>query len=407
MESVALTHAVFAANRRNPVNPVRLRKRIQWQPSRFRTGGMTSSKKSDFQDFQGYAKPLRLLPATEVEVFTGKSEKESFSCFNLDESQSLFKVKMETSNIYGSSLSDLNAGVLLCLIDENGDSVLQIIPANLVTAHFSESVDPERLGFQSGSVDEFTFLGPKLRKITALWVSLESGQWRLREMSLTVLNTSENLLNKNGEEKTEFVGFQYDFETDDLLIGEGGEVSMVELIPSLVTEISGIDPFALLSRSTSQSTSPNETLSNEESMKQYADLKLSLLFYDAILVFVGTSVSSLSFGEGSGIAFLYGGIIGFLYLLLLQRSVDGLQVPRNPEENDDQIIRGFKGPLLSLALAIGISAIAVKYSGSTGDVPVMFTAKEVLGGMMGFLACKIAVVLAAFKPMTLNLKENK
>lgn len=173
MESVSLTHAVFAANRRNPVH---LRKRIRWQLGRFRMGVMIYSKKSDFQDFQGYAKPLRLLPATKVEVCTGKSEKESFSCFNLNESQSLFKVKLETSNIYGSSLSNLSAGVLLCLMDENGDSVLQRIPANLVTDHSSESVDPERLGFQRGSVDEFTFLGPKLGKIKAVWVSLESGQ---------------------------------------------------------------------------------------------------------------------------------------------------------------------------------------------------------------------------------------
>lgn len=225
-------------------------------------------------------------------------------------------------------------------------------------------------------------------------------------MSLTILNTSKNLLNKNGRKETVYVRFQYDFETDDLLLGEGGEVSMVELTPSLVTETSGIDPLTLLRRNASKSTSPNETLSNEESMKEYADLKLSLLFYDAILVFVGTSISSLSFGKGSGVAFLIGGITGFLYLLLLQRSVDGLQIPGN-EENDNQIIRGFKGPLLSLALAIAISVVAVKYGSSTGDDTVMFTAKEVLGGMMGFLACKVAVVLAAFKPMTLNLKENK
>ena len=99
-----------------------------------------------------------------------------------DKSKSLFRLKLGTSNIYGSSLSNLNAGVLLCVIDEHGNSILQRIPANLMTGHFTESGDindVDLLHFQRGSVDEFIFEGPKISRVKALWVSVESGKFLL------------------------------------------------------------------------------------------------------------------------------------------------------------------------------------------------------------------------------------
>ena len=53
-------------------------------------------------------------------------------------------------------------------------------------------------------------------------------------------------------------------------------------------------------------------ISNEERMEEYANLKRSLLLYDAILILLGSSVFS-------AIAFFFGRTFGFLYLLLLQR----------------------------------------------------------------------------------------
>lgn len=122
-----------------------------------------------FSDFQSYARPLRLLPAEEVKVCRGNPS------FTVSETRSLYKVKLQTSNLFGSGISDMNARVLICLIDVKGDSVLQTIPANL------SSLDPEvvEIGesfkFQRGSVDEFTFEGPKLDQIRAFWISIESG----------------------------------------------------------------------------------------------------------------------------------------------------------------------------------------------------------------------------------------
>uniref|UniRef100_A0A0R0JVZ3 DUF7755 domain-containing protein n=1 Tax=Glycine max TaxID=3847 RepID=A0A0R0JVZ3_SOYBN len=347
---------------------------------------------SDFQDFQSYARPSHLLPASEVKVYTNTSVENISSSLKEDGSKSLFMVKLVTSNAYGSSISDLNAGILLCLIDENGNSILQRIPVSLMMDHSTESGDMtniDMLHFQRGSVDEFIFEGPKIARLKALWVSVESGQPSGPEDGVPT-----------------YTGFQYDFQIDDVLLGEGVDLSMLELRPSLVTELEGIDPISIFNKGLNDPnllSSPK--ISNEESMKEYADLKFSLLFYDAMLMLFGTSVASLLAGENAGIAFLIGGIGGFLYLLLLQRSVDELpasELITNDKERTDALFRGVKGPIASVALALGLAVIASRYS--SGGLQVMLTPKDLIVGMLGFLACKVSVVLAAFKPITLGSK---
>lgn len=236
---------------------------------------------------------------------------------------------------------------------------------------------------------------------------LRSGQWRLRGISLTIIDACESSLEEDGEEKIQCKGYCYDFEVDDILLGEGSNASMVELRPSRLTELSGLDPFTFLATAVSQSNSLwNAQISKEESLKEYADLKFSLLLYDAILILVGTSVTSFSIGESSALAFLIGGVSGFLYLLLLQRSIDGLPAPKSISSQPQN---QFKSPLSSIALAVGISFLALKYSNISGDdvLPFVLTPKDLLVGMLGFLACKVAVVLAAFKTVPVSLKENK
>lgn len=124
-------------------------------------------------DYQGFAKPSRLFPATEVKIDKEIPQDEKPN----PRSQSLFKIKIQTSMAYDSGFSDINAGLLICIIDENGDSVLQRIPAvgKLASSSKPELNPSSVLHFQRGSVDEFTFEGPRLGNIRALWISLESG----------------------------------------------------------------------------------------------------------------------------------------------------------------------------------------------------------------------------------------
>ncbi|KAF6155247.1 hypothetical protein GIB67_019773 [Kingdonia uniflora] len=131
----------------------------------------------DYQDFQGYAKPLRLLPASKPHIFTKSPLEDMSSYFGVDGSEPTYTVKLRTSSIFGSCLSSMDAGILLCLIDENGDSILQRLPVSipLDDPQIKEAAFPDPLPFQRDSVDIFTFGGHKLGKLKALWVGLESG----------------------------------------------------------------------------------------------------------------------------------------------------------------------------------------------------------------------------------------
>lgn len=116
--------------------------------------------------------------STELKNCSETSKENIFPSTSLDGAQTLYKVRLQTSNMYGSSLSNINTGILLCLIDEKGDSILKRIPAYLLSEHSMElenTVVPETLHFQRGSVDEFVFVGSELGKVQALWIGIESG----------------------------------------------------------------------------------------------------------------------------------------------------------------------------------------------------------------------------------------
>ncbi|CAN6696760.1 unnamed protein product [Malus baccata var. baccata] len=379
MESIPLGHSISATNQsfllgrqRNPENQFQSssqRFHLHTPTRRFRI----HSKLSGFQDSKGYARPSRLLPATEVKICTDNSVEKLFSSLRDDGSRSLYKR----------------------------------IPSSIITNHATESEDGV-LHFQRGSVDEFTFEGPKLGKVGAVWISLESGQWRLGSVSLTVICGKQSSLEEKDEEKLQYTGFSYNFAVENILLGEGSDSSMVQLRPCLVTELSGVDPVTIFTKGLPESTLPVSGISNEETMREYEDLKLSLLLYDAMLIFVGTSVASFSAGENISFAFLTGGMGGFFYLLLLQRSVDGLPAAELTSTNigqTNQTFGGSKVPIFVFALAIGFTLLTVKYG--SGDVPIVFTPKQLIAGMIGFLACKVSVVLAAVKPLPISLKINE
>ena len=93
-------------------------------------------------------------------------------------------------------------------------------------------------------------------------------------MGLTVICIYETPTEDTNEKESRCSGFCYDFDFDveDILLGEGSDVSMVELRSCLVTEFFGLDSFALLSsRNIPQSASlASQGISNEESMREYS-----------------------------------------------------------------------------------------------------------------------------------------
>ncbi|XP_070018690.1 uncharacterized protein [Nicotiana sylvestris] len=453
MESLFMKNLIFATQSavpvRNSINPIRIRRicSCSWK---------IHFKKSDFPDFRDYVKPSRLLPATDIKFGGDWSLENMLNRSNLDKSNSLYKVKLQTSSAYGSDLTNINSGVLLCLIDENGESILQRISAGQENTHSMQSQSSDLLHFQRGSVDEFIFEGPKLGKIVAVWISPESvglhftlslslsqmvgkkknisnqtrrmtslkeiggmgiqtsaytsdtlSQWKLGGMSITVISLLNSESVGNEKNLSDCTAVQYDFDIEDVLLGEKSDSSMLEFRPFSVTEFSQDNILSLTEKTSTSSSLATQKISNEDTMKEYADLKLSLLLYDAILTIAGSSIAFLA-GEKAAIAFLTGGIGGFLYLLLVQRSIDGIPssalTSSNRTETLERTNKGFKGSVLSIVLALSVTTVAAKYA--LNDVSSVLTSKDLMLGTSGFLLSKVSVFLAAFRPMT-GFRENK
>ncbi|XP_020590561.1 uncharacterized protein LOC110031612 isoform X2 [Phalaenopsis equestris] len=327
---------------------------------------------------------------------------EIISSLELDQLSSFYIIELHTSRDFGSCLRDLNAAVLLCLIDENGKSILQRISAVSLERKEKDMIISEYIHFQRGSIDIVTFKGPKLEKIAALWIGLESGSWRVDAVSLKIINTSTPSSLTEGNESS-FSGMLYKFDANCLPLGDRG-LPVVELRPTLLTQIAENEISA------TETQYSDAELSKEESMKEYGDLKLSLLLYDFILVVAGAAILAVSSNEVNAYSFLAGGISGFFYLLLLQRSVDGLSVPLSLTEDDEvenslKSYGGLKGLVMSLAFVIAAIIVSSKYW--MGGINMVFSASEFFAGVAGFFACKIAVVLAAFRPVQTSVKENK
>ncbi|XP_021728834.1 uncharacterized protein LOC110695908 isoform X2 [Chenopodium quinoa] len=313
--------------------------------------------------------------------------------------------------MYGSELSDQNAGILVCIIDEHGNSILERIPSIISQDHMLQSEDAvtsEVIRFKRGATDEYIFLGPKLARIQAMWISLESGSWRLGGASLTIISVYNYQREESYANGGSYCSITCNFEVEDVLLGEGGDLAMVELRPCLVTEHFGADSVSIIDRNSSQAVSLAEKgITNEDSMREYENLKYSLLLYDAMLIFAGTSITSITGGKNTGLAFFTGGIGGFLYLLFLQRSVDTLPAPESMDKgnNFNRLFGGLKGPILVFVTAFAIAILATKHD--KPDFIAALTPRDILAGMVGFLACKVSVVLAAFKPVSkMGVEDN-
>uniref|UniRef100_A0A1S4D9N1 DUF7755 domain-containing protein n=1 Tax=Nicotiana tabacum TaxID=4097 RepID=A0A1S4D9N1_TOBAC len=179
-----------------------------------------------------------------------------------------------------------------------------------------------------------------------------------------------------GNEKnlSDCTAVQYDFDIEDVLLGEKSDSSMMEFRPYSVTEFSQDNIVSLNEKTLPSSSLSTQKISNENTMKEYADLKLSLLLYDAILTVAGSSIAFLA-GEKSAIAILTGSIGGFLYLLLVQRSVDVIPssdlTSINRTETLDQTSKGFKGSVTNIVLALAVTTVAAKYA--LGDISSVLT----------------------------------
>ncbi|XP_020168710.1 uncharacterized protein [Aegilops tauschii subsp. strangulata] len=370
---------------------------------------ITFAKSSSLEDLVASVKPSRLLPTVEPKTFPNSVPDEILSKLILEESDAFYILELCTSRELSSSLLDKNSAILICLIDVDSDSLLERVPAIYGDQPSHGTKASQFLPFQSGAVDIITFKGPKLQTIKEIWIGLESGSWRLDGLSLKVihgaLNTPKDL---EGTLELKFSGLQFTFDKLGVLLAEDG-ASVVEARPTAVTDLSGISISDLQEGqlSSAKTTSSIKEL-KEDGLREYADLKQSLLLYDISIVITGFSAFTLASNDGAAYSFLVGGIGGLLYLLLLQRSVDGLPAISSPSEaSSSEPTMNFSGvrrPWLILSIVMVAGAVALKY-GAGGD-NFELTPTELFVGTAGFLANKVAVLLAAFKPLQSNLESD-
>ncbi|KAK9736058.1 hypothetical protein RND81_04G247400 [Saponaria officinalis] len=196
------------------------------------------------------------------------------------------------------------------------------------------------------------------------------------------------------------------------MLGEGGDTAMVELRPCQVTECSKVDPFEFAIINGGQAPSAGERKRmNEESMREYANLKYSQLVYVSVLTLAGTSFSAITRGEDTALAFFTGGIGGLIYLVLLQRSVDKLPSPESVVTNETGNFAKVKSPLQLgvLAFVMGVAVVIRKHYGAAGveaGLGLGLAPAEMLVGMLGFLASKLAVILSVLKPLSKSVQDN-
>ena len=356
---------------------------------------------------------------------------------------------MSTAVRRGSALTDLNAGILVCLVGEDGSSVLRRV-APLVdpqaeadevmrictgddgappgancsfaldaAARRASSLSSQPLirRFQEGSIDEISFLGPEVGPLSAVIVAPECGTWRCDELDVSSSRSGAT---------SRFVC------RDD--VGDRGEHAAAYLRPvppGGVVYGSGDSSVVLTKEQASQL--------REWSLQQYSEMKSTLLGATAALVALGTGATLVVSGADLALPFAFGGVSSLAYQYLLQRRVDGVAsgagsragaaavrepkasevqpgpgltfnlVLSNPNVRASLLAGGLVGSLVALHLisavdgvgntAANFDAVAAHQPGSALLAPV--TAAEVrraAAGLAGFLMQKIAVIAVSAMP---------
>lgn len=267
----------------------------------------------------------------------------------------------------GAALTDPGAGVLVCLIGEDGSSVLRRVTPLADPAADAEEVmricggdDIPPPGancsaaldnaarrsvsnnnnnfvtrrFQEGSVDEVSFLGPEVGPLAAVIVAPEAGTWRCDELDVSSSRSGNT---------ARFVC------RDD--VGDRGAHAAAFLRP--------VPPGGVVYGSGDASvvlTKEQASQLREWNLQTYSDFKATLLGVTAALVAVGTGVTYSTAGPDLAVPFALGGLSSLVYQYLLQRRVDGITASAAAVE-PARASEVQTGPGLTLSLALSNPAV--------------------------------------------------
>ena len=225
-----------------------------------------------------------------------------------------------------------------------------------------------------------------------------AGTWQLGQVTVIMLPCEEH----GGSDSLPTKGLCHTFNANDIRLGDGEDTPAAELKPSQLFECTGPEDPAVLAIETpdDQPKTPQDSARlREASMREYEALKLFLLGSTAGLVGVGTLGLYLLGSPDMAQGFAVGGAGGLVYLLLIQRTVDQLPGPDQPQNLQKQAgvfsNLKIKTPAASFALVVGIALVVTR--ATQASTVISLPPQELLAWALGFFTSKIAVFLAAFR----------
>lgn len=252
--------------------------------------------------------------------------------------KTVYTLRISTSADRGSSFDDTSSGILVCMIGHSGDAFLKYIPcledvADLDSQLRAMCQDADdipvgadcsmimgspapprdgsngysRIRFQSGDVNEISFVGPDLGELEALLVGPQSGTWGCEEIVVSSSAEKERASTKFlckesrsllGSDPMHSAAYMTAVPLGTIIYGEGESAKILSASEAL--ELAA------------------------KNMSWYNDMKKKLLFYTATVGIMGISLTYVNLGSAAAFSFATGTAASFIYQLGLQKRVDSI-----------------------------------------------------------------------------------
>jgi len=241
-----------------------------------------------------------------------------------------------TNKNYNSGISEPNSGIQIMLTDNNNNASLHRIEKFSNTSKYTK----ER--FTDGSIDNIEVFS-NLDDIKSIWIFPETGTWKLDAVYI------------NDDDSNSYSKFECD------------EVIGTTKIPALALE------------STTSDLLKCDIGNKSKDIEEYNLLKKNLILTNISLVSLGTLVTLCIHGDiTEGKSFLFGGLLGILYLFMLQTQTDLI----GSSTSNKIFLFPFASPPVRLLIITYFSSVFI----STNECVLLPYA-------LGFFMYKLAVIL--------------
>ena len=241
-----------------------------------------------------------------------------------------------TNTNFNSGVSEPNSGVQIMLKDKNNNASLHRIEK------FSYTSKHTKERFTDGSIDNIEVFS-NLNDINSIWIFPESGTWNLDTVYIN--NDGSNVYSK--------------FECNEII---GTKKNPALMLTSKTSNLLQCDIG-----------------NKQKDIEEYNLLKKNLILTNISLVSLGTLVTLCIHGDiTEGKSFLFGGLLGILYLFMLQTQTDLI----GSNISKQFILFPFASPPVRLLIITYFSSVFI----STNDCVLLPYA-------LGFFMYKLAVIL--------------